>query len=138
MTRAFFWLFLGAVLLGGTYVGVKLARGEEPFPGWPLTQTPAPPIESVDDGPAYVVCWGYIDGSKGWSKLFPEQVGRVLYVVPEFTYDKEAQKAVPTKVQKGDVLLKLDDEVARLKLAALGVTIDELTEGQRRYLTSWA
>ncbi len=33
---------------------------------------------------------------------------------------------------------ELDDEVARLKLAALGVSIDELTEGQRRYLTSWA
>jgi len=33
---------------------------------------------------------------------------------------------------------ELDDEVARLKLAALGVKIDELTEGQRRYLTSWA
>jgi adenosylhomocysteinase len=33
---------------------------------------------------------------------------------------------------------ELDDEVARLKLEALGVSIDELTEGQRRYLTSWA
>jgi len=33
---------------------------------------------------------------------------------------------------------ELDDEVARLKLAALGVSIDELTEGQRLYLTSWA
>jgi adenosylhomocysteinase len=32
----------------------------------------------------------------------------------------------------------LDDEVARLKLDALGVRIDQLTEGQRRYLTSWA
>lgn len=33
---------------------------------------------------------------------------------------------------------ELDDEVARLKLDALGVEIDQLTEGQRRYLTSWA
>ena len=33
---------------------------------------------------------------------------------------------------------ELDDEVARLKLAALGVSIDELTEGQRQYRTSWA
>jgi len=33
---------------------------------------------------------------------------------------------------------ELDDEVARLKLDSLGVGIDELTEGQRRYLTSWA
>lgn len=31
----------------------------------------------------------------------------------------------------------LDEEVARLKLAAMGVTLDELTEGQRRYLGGW-
>ena len=32
----------------------------------------------------------------------------------------------------------IDRETARLKLAALGVTIDELTEPQRRYLRGWA
>ena len=32
---------------------------------------------------------------------------------------------------------EIDSEVARLKLAALGVAIDELTPEQRRYLTSW-
>jgi adenosylhomocysteinase len=31
----------------------------------------------------------------------------------------------------------IDREVARLKLASLGVRIDELTAGQREYLTSW-
>jgi adenosylhomocysteinase len=31
----------------------------------------------------------------------------------------------------------LDDEIARLKLQALGVDIDELTDEQRRYLASW-
>jgi len=31
----------------------------------------------------------------------------------------------------------IDREVARLKLQSLGVLIDELTEGQRAYLTSW-
>jgi len=31
----------------------------------------------------------------------------------------------------------IDREVARLKLEALGVRIDELTQAQRRYLTSW-
>jgi adenosylhomocysteinase len=31
----------------------------------------------------------------------------------------------------------IDDEVARLKLAALGMTIDTLTEAQNRYLHSW-
>jgi adenosylhomocysteinase len=32
---------------------------------------------------------------------------------------------------------QIDREVARLKLASLGVRIDELTAGQRAYLTSW-
>jgi adenosylhomocysteinase len=35
------------------------------------------------------------------------------------------------------VPLDLDREIARLKLAALGVGIDELTEAQRAYLDSW-
>jgi adenosylhomocysteinase len=35
------------------------------------------------------------------------------------------------------VPLDLDREIARLKLAALGVAIDELTEAQRAYLDSW-
>ncbi|MYA19457.1 MAG: adenosylhomocysteinase, partial [Chloroflexi bacterium] len=36
-----------------------------------------------------------------------------------------------------DVPREIDEEVARLKLAAMGVTIDELTEEQERYLHSW-
>jgi adenosylhomocysteinase len=32
---------------------------------------------------------------------------------------------------------EIDEEVARLKLASLGVSIDELTEEQRKYLSSW-
>ena len=36
-----------------------------------------------------------------------------------------------------DVPRAIDDEVARLKLAALDVHIDELTPGQRDYLAGW-
>ena len=36
-----------------------------------------------------------------------------------------------------DVPRDIDDEVARLKLAAMGVHIDTLTEEQERYLSSW-
>ena len=35
------------------------------------------------------------------------------------------------------VPVEIDQEIARLKLAALGVRIDELTEEQRKYLSSW-
>ena len=36
-----------------------------------------------------------------------------------------------------DVPNAIDAEIARLKLASLGVEIDELTEEQRSYLHSW-
>jgi len=36
-----------------------------------------------------------------------------------------------------DVPAPIDAEVARLKLQAMGVTIDTLTEEQVRYLSSW-
>ncbi|MGH7642813.1 MAG: adenosylhomocysteinase [Candidatus Dormibacteria bacterium] len=36
-----------------------------------------------------------------------------------------------------DVPLEIDQEVARLKLAALGVEIDVLTDEQQKYLSSW-
>ena len=36
-----------------------------------------------------------------------------------------------------DVPKEIDDEIARLKLATMGITIDELTEEQAKYLASW-
>jgi adenosylhomocysteinase len=36
-----------------------------------------------------------------------------------------------------DVPKEIDDEIARLKLATMGIGIDELTEEQARYLASW-
>jgi len=53
--------------------------------------------------------------------------------------------AVEELVLRGDALAPgvhpvpeaIDREVARLKLASLGVDIDELTDAQREYLTSW-
>ena len=36
-----------------------------------------------------------------------------------------------------DVPVEIDSEVARLKLRAMGISIDTLTEEQRRYLSSW-
>ena len=36
-----------------------------------------------------------------------------------------------------DVPREIDSEVARLKLASMGITIDELTEEQQKYLSSW-
>ncbi|HVW88128.1 MAG TPA: adenosylhomocysteinase, partial [Gaiellaceae bacterium] len=32
---------------------------------------------------------------------------------------------------------EIDEEIARLKLETMGVTIDQLTEEQQKYLASW-
>ncbi len=48
-----------------------------------------------------------------------------------------AQHAGELGPQVYDVPAEIDQEVARLKLAALGVGIDTLTEEQRHYLQSW-
>jgi adenosylhomocysteinase len=32
---------------------------------------------------------------------------------------------------------EIDEEIAGLKLAAMGISIDALTDDQRRYLASW-
>ncbi len=42
---------------------------------------------------------------------------------------------LPSRVH--GVPAEIDDEVARLTLAALGVEIDALTDAQRTYLTTW-
>jgi adenosylhomocysteinase len=36
-----------------------------------------------------------------------------------------------------DVPREIDDEIARLKLGTMGISIDELTEEQAKYLASW-
>jgi adenosylhomocysteinase len=36
-----------------------------------------------------------------------------------------------------DVPREIDDEVAKLKLASMGISIDILTDIQQEYLTSW-
>jgi adenosylhomocysteinase len=46
-----------------------------------------------------------------------------------------AQNRLDTAVHQ--VPRAIDQEVARLKLAALGLTIDTLTDEQDRYLASW-
>ena len=47
------------------------------------------------------------------------------------------QNAASLERKVYDVPKEIDDEIARLKLATMGVAIDELTEEQATYLASW-
>jgi adenosylhomocysteinase len=48
-----------------------------------------------------------------------------------------ARNAASLEKKVYDVPVEIDSEVARLKLRAMGIAIDTLTEEQRRYLSSW-
>ncbi len=48
-----------------------------------------------------------------------------------------ARNAANLEKKVYDVPAEIDGEVARLKLQAMGIAIDSLTEEQRRYLSSW-
>ena len=43
----------------------------------------------------------------------------------------------PRAVETGHLVQQIDDEIARLKLETMGITIDQLSEEQARYLESW-
>ncbi len=50
-------------------------------------------------------------------------------------YIKENYKKLEKKVYK--LPDEIDEEIAKLKLASMGIEIDELTEEQKKYLSSW-
>ena len=59
---------------------------------------------------------------------FANQALSAEYIVANATELERKVYVVPKEI---------DDEIARLKLATMGIAIDELTEEQARYLASW-
>ena len=57
------------------------------------------------------MCWP----RAGWSTWHREGLEKKVYIVPD----------------------EIDDQIARVKLAAMGLTIDTLTEDQKAYLSGW-
>ena len=100
-----FWWILGILLLVGSF-GF----------GWFLNNAP---LLSLNDGPQVgaqstktretkrgIVALGKVDVEGGVASLYPQQPGRIVSVVAE-----------GKSVNKGDVLLQIDDRFARYKLA---------------------
>ena len=59
---------------------------------------------------------------------FANQALSAEYIVANATELERKVYVVPKEI---------DDEIARLKLATMGIAIDVLTEEQARYLASW-
>src|SRR5207302_1108322 len=97
-------------------------------------------------GRTFVVC-GYVRCGRGLASRAHGMGAHVVVTDADPTRALEELMAGSRVIPLGeavtppDVLLtvteSIDKEVARLKLASLGVRIDELTEEQRRYLASW-
>ncbi|MEK7477489.1 MAG: adenosylhomocysteinase [Candidatus Coatesbacteria bacterium] len=67
----------------------------------------------------------------------PANVMDMSFANQALTVEYLAKKARSLKKQVYVVPLAIDREVARLKLAAMGLAIDHLTAAQQKYLTSW-
>ena len=98
MVNKIFWL-LGIALLVGTFSA-----------GWVLSQgQPGPAVpkgSAAVEAPSMVICWGYYDLKTKVADLHPRQFGRIVKVVEP-----------RAKIKQGDVLLEVDSELFKLKLA---------------------
>ena len=67
----------------------------------------------------------------------PAQVMDMSFATQALTARWAANRKSRLEVRVHNVPLEIEDEVARFKLAAMGIKIDTLTDEQRKYLTSW-
>ena len=67
----------------------------------------------------------------------PAQVMDMSFANQALAAEYVIENAATLEPKVYDVPTEIDDEIARLKLATMGVTIDELTEEQSSYLASW-
>jgi len=67
----------------------------------------------------------------------PAQVMDMSFATQALSARWAARRKSRLEVRVHNVPPEIEDEVARLKLAAMGIRIDTLTEAQRHYLTSW-
>jgi adenosylhomocysteinase len=67
----------------------------------------------------------------------PAQVMDMSFANQAFAAEFVIANAATLERKVYDVPKEIDDEIARLKLATMGVAIDQLTEEQATYLASW-
>jgi multidrug resistance efflux pump len=97
--RSAFWL-IGILVLIGSFVGVKLV----------LDQSASAQVtrkNEIDAGKPQdkIIAWGHFDVEQGIAGLYPKQFGDVVFVAAENTH-----------VKAGDLLLQVDDYMARRKV----------------------
>jgi adenosylhomocysteinase len=67
----------------------------------------------------------------------PSSVMDMSFANQSLSAEYMAKNHVTLKVKVHAVPLEIDQDIARLKLASMGVSIDTLTPEQEKYLSSW-
>ena len=67
----------------------------------------------------------------------PAQVMDMSFANQALSAEYVVQNAASLEKKVYVVPEEIDNEIARLKLATMGITIDQLTEEQAKYLASW-
>jgi len=68
----------------------------------------------------------------------PAEIMDLSFAVQALTAEHVLKHKDALEARMYDVPAEIDREIARAKLASLGVGLDALTEAQRQYLESWA
>ena len=118
------FVILGIILIAVSIVGAKWAMDH---------QTPVGPTQKEIEAdaskpPEKVVCWGFFEVESGIAALYPKQFGDVK----ELTKDN-------TVVKKGEVLLQVNDTLAKLDVerAEADVKASELQVAEAKQLTDF-
>lgn len=107
-----FWV-LGIVLLIGTALGAIWAFNSGSSPGKETDKKDSPPA---------VVALGFVFSDPDVISLSPARPGRVEFVAPEG----------PALIKKGEVLLRLDDRIAKLEVDAAKTALADAMEEFKR------
>jgi biotin carboxyl carrier protein len=94
-----FW-FLGILVLAATFIGVKFFF-EQSASAQAKQKSEIEAAKPQDK----VIAWGNFDIERGVAGLYPKQFGDIIFLAPEHT-----------QVKAGEVLLKIEDKLAKLKV----------------------
>src|ERR1043165_2048088 len=93
-------IIIGMLLLAGSVVGAKLLlEHTSPAAGGNGAK------DDTNQLPTEVVCWGHFDVENGVAGLYPKKPGDIVFVAAE-----------NSEVKEGNVLLQVNDKLARLKV----------------------
>jgi multidrug resistance efflux pump len=97
---------IGALILLGSLILMISVAGLGRFGSRSRAEDVSPGAQQAENAPPWIVCFGHVDLEQGITSLYPAVMGRVVEVP---VHETEG-------VHAGDVLLRLDDRLAQLRV----------------------